>query len=62
MMKKISGFPNKLKATIIAKKAKSLYKPATRLQKIKEKRMIYPASTDDKFIFVSNLDGAGFQK
>ena len=24
--------------------------------------MIYPASTEDKFIFVSNLDGAGFQR
>ena len=24
--------------------------------------MIYPASTEDKFVFVSNLDGAGFQR
>ena len=24
--------------------------------------MIYPSSTEDKFIFVSNMDGAGFQR
>jgi hypothetical protein len=40
----------------------SLYKASTRLEKIKEKHMIYPSSTEDRFIFRSNLDGAGFQR
>ena len=65
MLRKISDFPKKarrMKITKMKLKPATSYKPATRLEKIKQKRMIYPASTEDKFIFVSNLDRAGFQR
>jgi hypothetical protein len=41
---------------------RNTYKPATRLEKIKGKGIVYPSSTDTKFVFISNMDGAGFQR
>ena len=47
MLRKISDFPKKSRKTTTLTRIKKIvsYKPATRLEKIKLKRMIYPAST-----------------
>jgi hypothetical protein len=64
VLKKLSAIGSRIFKTPAPelKHKQSSYKPATRLEKIRENKIIYPANTYSKFVFVSNLDGIGFQR
>lgn len=46
----------------VLKHKKSSYRPATRIEKIKDENFRHPSSSEDKFVFISNMDGTGFQR
>ena len=64
VLKKLSAMGSRLHKNPAPelKHKQSSYKPATRLEKIRENKIIYPANKINKFVFVSNLDGIGFQR
>lgn len=61
-IKRISEFFGKSYPQPELRKKTSSFKPVTRLEMIRHKNNVYPASTESKFIFAANLDGSGFQR
>lgn len=61
-IKRISEFFGKSYRAPELKKKSSSFKPATRLEMIRQRNYVYPASTESKFILAANLDGSGFQR
>jgi hypothetical protein len=60
IIKKISNFLGQEETPITKKK--SIYKPSTRFEMVRQKSFIYPVSVADKIVFISNREGTGFRK
>jgi hypothetical protein len=39
-----------------------MYKPTTRFEKVREKSVVFPESSADKIVYISNSEGIGFRR